>query len=190
MAITITDIKTGMGLVINENIWMVSEVNHVKPGKGAAFVRCRLKNIKTDMVQEMTFRTSDKLEEAYLEEKNLSFQYCAGDMFHFMDTETYEEMTITRDQLGEAVKFLQDNMEVTAVCFKGRILKVILPNFIVTKITETEPGFKGDSSRAGNKPAKIDTGASVQVPLFINIGDWVKIDTRDGQGQYVERVNK
>ena len=190
MAITINEIKTGMGLVIGENIWMVNEVNHVKPGKGAAFVRCRMKNIKTDLVQEMTFRASDKLEEAYLEEKRLTYQYNAGDSFHFMDTETYEEMTISREQMGGAVKFLQDNSAVTAVCYKGRILKIILPNFLVTQIKETEPGIKGDSSRAGMKPAKIDTGANVQVPLFINIGDWVKIDTRDGQGQYVERVNK
>ena len=190
MTITINEIKTGMGLVIGDNIWMVNEVNHIKPGKGAAFVRCRLKNLKTESVQEMTFRASDKLEEAYLEEKNLTYQYNAGDTFHFMDTEAYEEMTISRDQLGEAVKFLQDNMEVTAVCFKSKIIKVILPNFLVTQIVETEPGFKGDSSRAGTKPAKIDSGAYVQVPLFINIGDWVKIDTRDGEGQYVERVNK
>ena len=190
MTIGITDIKTGIALVINDNLWMVNEVNHVKPGKGAAFVRCRLKNLRTDLVQEMTFRTSDKLEEAYLEEKRLTYQYNAGDTFHFMDTETYEEITISREQLGGAVKFLQDNMEVAAICFKNKVVKMILPNFLVTKIVETEPGFKGDSSRAGNKPAKIDTGASVQVPLFINIGDWVKIDTRDGQGLYVERVNK
>ena len=179
-----------MGLVINDNVWMVNEVNHVKPGKGAAFVRCRLKNIKTDLVQEMTFRTSDKLEEAYLEEKDLTYQYNAGDVFHFMDTETFEEQTISRELLGDAVNFLHDNMEVTVVCFKDKVMKVILPNFLVAQIAATEPGFKGDSSRAGTKPAKLDTGANVQVPLFINIGDWVKIDTRDGQGQYIERVNK
>ena len=190
MTITINEIKSGMSLVIDDNIWMVNEVNHVKPGKGAAFVRCRLKNLRRDSVQEMTFRASDKLEEAALEEKNLTYQYNAGELFYFMDTENFEEMAISRDQLGDAVKFLQDNMEVTVVCFKSKFVKMILPNFLVAQIVETEPGFKGDSSRAGTKPAKIDTGAYVQVPLFINIGDWIKIDTRDGQGQYVERVNK
>ncbi len=179
-----------MGLVINDQIWMVNEVHHVKPGKGAAFVRCRLKNLKTDLVQEMTFRASDKPEEATVEEKTIQFQYSADDTFHFMDQETFEDMTISRDQLGDSVNFLQDNMEVTAICHEGKLIKVVLPNFLITQIVATEPGFKGDSSKAGTKSAKIDTGASIQVPLFINIGDWVKIDTRDGQGLYVERVNK
>ena len=190
MTISINEIKTGMGLVINDEVWLVTEVNHVKPGKGAAFVRVRLKNLRTDLVLERTFRTAEKLEEAYLEEKKMTYQYNAGEMYHFMDAETYEERPVSRTLLGDMVKFLQDSMEVVAVIFKDKIVKVIPPNFITTRIVETEPGIRGDSSRAGNKPAKIDTGANVQVPLFINVGDWVKIDTRDGQGQYVERVNR
>ncbi len=188
MEIGITEIKNGIGLVLNGEVWIVVDVQHVKPGKGAAFVRAKLKNLKTDLVLEKTFRNADRIEEAFLEEKRLLYQYNAGDFYHFMDQETYEELTITREQMGESIHFLADNMEVTAVVFNHKIQKIYLPTFIVTQISETEPGFKGDSSKAGTKPAKIVTGAHVQVPLFINVGDWVKIDTRDGS--YVERVQK
>lgn len=177
-----------MALLVNGEVYIVSEVHHVKPGKGSAFVRVRMKNLKTDLNLERTFKTADKIEDVYLEERRLQYLYRAGDTFHFMDQTSYEERAISLAEMGDSVKFLQDNMEITAVTYNGQIQRVYLPNFITAHIIATEPGFKGDSSRAGNKPATIDTGATVQVPLFINKGDGVKIDTRNGQ--YVERVQK
>lgn len=185
---SINEISNGMALLVNGEVYIVSEVHHVKPGKGSAFVRVRMKNLKTDLNLERTFKTADKIEDVYLEERRLQYLYRAGDTFHFMDQTNYEERAISLSEMGDSVKFLQDNMEITAVYYDGQIQRVWLPNFITAQIIETEPGFKGDSSRAGNKPATIDTGAAVQVPLFINKGDWVKIDTRNGQ--YVERVQK
>ncbi|MFA5087471.1 MAG: elongation factor P [Candidatus Omnitrophota bacterium] len=189
MIITINQIETGIGLLINDEVYLVTEYHHVKPGKGAAFVRVKLKSIKTDLSLERTFRTADKLESVDLEENVMQFLYHSGDSYHFMDQQTYEETVISREQMGEnVVAFLQDNLQVTMICNGQHILKVVLPTFIVANIIETEPGFKGDSSRAGTKPATIDTGTNVQIPLFVNKGDWIKIDTRTGQ--YVERVQK
>ena len=189
MQISINQISTGKGLLINGEVYMVTEFNHVKPGKGSAFVRVRLKNLKTDLTLERTFRSADKLEEVFLEEKTLQYTYRVGESFHFLDQSNYEEMEMSSRHLGENnIRFFQDNIEVSAVFYNNQIQRVYLPNFIIANIVETEPGFKGDSSRAGTKPAKIDTGAMVQVPLFIGKGEWVKIDTRDGQ--YVERVQK
>ena len=177
-----------MGLRINGEIFFVTEHKHVKPGKGGAFLRVKLKNIKTDQVLERTFRPADKLENCVLEERKLQNLYASGDSFHFMDCTTYEEVTISKDVLGNTVKFLQDHLEVTGIDHKDKVLKVILPTFITATITQTELGLKGDSSKAGTKPATIDTGTVIQVPLFINMDDRVKIDTRTGS--YVERVNK
>ncbi len=188
MAISINEISNGMGLLVNGAVYIVSEVHHVKPGKGSAFVRVKMKNLKTDLNLERTFKTADRLDDVYLEERKLQYLYRAGDTFHFMDQTSYEERAISLSEIGDAIKFLQDHTEITAVYYNGQVQKVYLPNFITAHITETEPGFKGDSSRAGNKPATIDTGAAVQVPLFVDKGDWVKIDTRTGQ--YVERVQK
>lgn len=188
MALSINEITGGMALRVEDQIYIISDYSHVKPGKGAAFVRVKLKNLKTDLVIERTFRTADKLDEAFLEEKTMQYLYRAGDSFHFMDQETFEEMILTGEYIGEGAKYLQDNLNVTVVFCDHKIQKVILPNFIIAKIVETEPGFKGDSSRAGTKPARIDTGATVPVPLFINVGDRIKIDTRSDQ--YVERVQK
>ena len=188
MTISINEIESGIGLLINDAIYVVLEYNHVKPGKGSAFVRVKLKNIKTQQVLERTFRSADKLDDVPLEEKRMQNLYRSGDSYHFMDCATYEQMVIPEGVLGDAVKFLQDNLEIVAVCHHNQVLKVNLPTFIIAQITQTEPGFKGDSSRSGTKPAVIDTGASIQVPLFINMGDWIKIDTRSGG--YVERVQK
>ncbi len=188
MNISITDVKPGIGLVLDNQVWMVVDAQFVKPGKGAAFVRAKLKNFKTDAVLERTFRTSDSIEEAYLEEKRLIYQYSSGDTYHFLDSETYEDLTIGKTEMGDTVNYLQDNMQVTAVLFDHKLQKVFVQTFITAQIVESDPGIRGDSSKAGNKSAKIDTGATVQVPLFINVGDWVKVDTRDGR--YVERVQK
>ena len=173
---------------LDNQIYLVVDYNHVKPGKGSAFVKVRLKNLKTDLVMEKTFRSADRLEPIFLEEKTAQYLYRTGDTFHFMDQETFEELAISKEYMGDTVNYLQDNLNVTAVYCDHKLQKIILPNFLIGKIVETEPGFKGDSSRAGTKPAKTDTGATIQVPLFINVGDWVKIDTRSAQ--YVERVQK
>ncbi len=178
----------GLALLVNGEIYLVTEVHHVKPGKGSAFVRVRLKNLKTDLTLEKTFRNSDRLEDVFLEEKKLQYLYRTGDSFHFMDQVSFEERAVDLDKLGEGAQFLQENMEVTVLLYKNQIQKLSLPTFIVANITETEPGFKGDTSKAGNKPATVETGATVQVPLFINKGDRIKIDTRSGE--YVERVQK
>ncbi|MBI3601639.1 MAG: elongation factor P [Candidatus Omnitrophica bacterium] len=188
MAITINEIEGGMGLLVEGNLYFVTEYHHVKPGKGSAFVRVRLKNIKTDAVLERTFRSSDMLEDASLERQRMQFTYAAGDEYHFMDQNTFEDMVIPKDLLGDGVKYLQDNMAVETIIYKGQVIKAEVPTFIIATITEADPGLKGDSSKAGYKPAKIDTGAFVSVPLFISPGETIKVDTRTGI--YVERVKK
>ncbi len=172
----------------DNGIFVVQEYHHVKPGKGSAFVRVKLKNVKTQQVLEKTFKTADKLDDVELEEKKLQNLYESGDSYYFMDTVSFEEIAVSKEILGDLVDFLQDNAEVLAFCHEGQILKVELPMFIEVAVTHTEPGFRGDTSRAGTKPATIETGATIQVPLFVEIGDAVKIDTRTRT--YVERVKK
>lgn len=186
MTISINQITSGIGLLINGEIYLVTEFSHVKPGKGSAFVRVKLRNIKTQQVLERTFKTAEKLDNILLEERRLQNLYRSGDSFHFMDNKSFEEIVIHQDVIGDAIKFLQDNLEVVGICYNNEVLKVELPTFITAEITQTEPGFKGDSSKAGTKPAIIDTGATVQVPLFVSVGERIKIDTRTGS--YVERV--
>ncbi len=188
MAITINELETGMGLVVDGQLFFVTELNHVKPGKGSAFVRVRLKNIRTDAVLERTYRTAETLEEADLERRRMQFTYISGEEYHFMDQSTFEDTVISKQLLGDGVKYLQDNMEVETIIYKSQVVKVDVPNFIIATVVETDPGLKGDSSKAGYKPAKIDTGAAVSVPLFIVTGETIKVDTRTGV--YVERVKK
>jgi elongation factor P len=184
----ITEVSNGMGLLVSGDIYSVVDFNHVKPAKGSAFVRIKMRSLKTGNVLERTYRTAERLEEAVLEFRRVQYLYHGDDGYHFMDHTTFEEQVVTAEMLGHGVDFLQDNMEAQAVFNGEKLLNVEIPNFITATITETDLGLKGDSSRAGNKPAKIDTGATVQVPLFIGVGDVVKIDTRDGT--YVERAKK
>jgi elongation factor P len=188
VSVSINQLEVGMGLLIDNVVYMVTELNHVKPGKGAAFVRVKLRNVKTNQVLERTFRSADKLDDVSLEERRLQNLYRSGDMIHFMDLTSYEEIAIPEECLGDGIKFLQDNLEVTGFFHGNDPLKVVLPNFIETQITHADPGVKGDSSRSGNKPAVIDTGATVQVPLFIETGEWIRLDTRTGT--YIERAKK
>ncbi|MDO8675866.1 MAG: elongation factor P [Candidatus Omnitrophota bacterium] len=188
MAITINEIESGMGLMVDGQLYFITDFNHVKPGKGSAFVRIRLKNIRTDAVLERTFRTSESLDNAPLERRRMQFTYVSGDEYHFMDQSTYEDTIISKGLLGDAVKYLQDDAVVEVLLHKEQVVKVEIPTFIIATVIEADPGLKGDSSRAGYKPAKIDTGASVQVPLFIQTGETIKVDTRTGI--YVERVKK
>jgi elongation factor P len=147
-----------------------------------------MRNIKTDSVLERTFRTAEKLDDVVLEEKELEFLYQSGNDYYFMDHTTYDQFPLSSERVGDTAKYLLENLVVAGLSYNDEIVKVMLPNFIVAQIVETEPGIRGDSSRSGNKPAKIQTGAVVQVPLFINSEDWIKIDTRSGE--YVERVQK
>jgi len=186
VALSINEIKSGITIFVDNQVWIVVDTQHVKPGKGAAFVRAKLRNLKNSSIQEKTFRGDEKIEEAYVEERKLQYQYSSGDMFHFMDQENYEDVAISSDNMGEKSKFLKDNIDVAAYFYKDEILNVNLPNFVEYEISHTEPGIKGDTAKSGTKPAEIESGAVVQVPLFINAGDRIKVDTRTGQ--YVERV--
>ena len=186
MSLSINEVKSGLTILVDDQVWLVIDAQHIKPGKGAAFCRAKLRSLKNNSVQEKTFRGDEKLEEAFVEERKLQYQYSSGDMYHFMDQDNFEEISIQREDIGEKTKFLKDNLDVAAFFYKNEVLNVSLPNFIEFNITHTEPGIKGDTAKSGTKPATIESGAIVQVPLFINLGDRIKIDTRSGN--YVERV--
>ena len=186
MPISINQIKSGLTITVNNEVFVIQEYQHVKPGKGAAFVRTKLKNLVTGAVFEKTFKPDDKLIEAFVEEKKLVFQYRSGDIFHFMDQKNYDEVIISKEQIKNEGNFIKDNLEVNALFFKNRLLRISLPTFIALKVTETEPGIKGDTAKAATKAAKLETGLNIQVPLFINTDDIIKIDTRTGV--YVERI--
>jgi elongation factor P len=187
VALSINEIKAGVTILVDGDVYMVIETQHVKPGKGAAFVRAKLRNLKNSAIQEKTFRGDEKIEQAFVDERRLQYQYSSGKMFRFMDQDNYEEIAISEDNIAEKSKFLKDNLEVIGYFYKNEVLTINLPNFIEVKITHTEPGIKGDTAKSGTKPAKIETGATIQVPLFIDTGDKIKVDTRTGE--YVERVS-
>ncbi len=186
MALSINEIKAGITILVDNIVWLVIETQHVKPGKGSAFVRAKMRNLKLGTVQEKTFRGDEKIEEAYVEERKLQYQYNSGNIYHFMDQETFEEVGINKENITDQIKFLKDNLELNGYFFKDDFLNLVLPFFIEFTIIHTEPGIKGDTAKSGTKPAEVDTGASIQVPLFVNEGDKIKVDTRTGS--YVERV--
>jgi elongation factor P len=186
VALSINEIKSGVTILVEGQVYIVVDTEHVKPGKGAAFVRAKLRNFKSGNIQEKTFRGDEKIEEAFVEERKLQYQYVSGDMYHFMDQENFEEIAVAKDILGDKDKFLKDNLEVIGYFYNHETLNISLPNIIQFKVTHTEPGIKGDTAKSGTKAAEIETGASVQVPLFINVGDMIKVDTRTGE--YVERA--
>ena len=186
MALSINEIKVGVTILVNDQVYIVIDTEHVKPGKGSAFVRAKLRNPKNNAVQEMTFRGEEKIDQAYVEERKLQYQYKSGNIYHFMDLDTYEDIAISEDSVGNNTKFLKDNLEVQGYFHNNETLNIVLPFFIEFNIIHTEPGVKGDTAKSGTKPAQIDSGANIQVPLFVNVGDKIKVDTRIGQ--YVERV--
>lgn len=187
MALSINECKSGITILIDSEVYVILDAQHIKPGKGAAFVRVKIRNLKNSNVLERTFRGDEKIEEAYVEERKLQYQYASEDVYHFMDQDNFEEIAISQDTLGDKAKFLKDNLEITGNFYKDEALNVNLPFFVEYKITHTEPGIKGDTAKSGTKPAETETGATIQVPLFINAGDSIKVDTRTGQ--YVERVS-
>ena len=186
MAITAGDIRNGKTLEIEGSIFQVIEFQHVKPGKGAAFVRTKLKNIVSGGVVEKTFRPTEKLEEATIERKDMQYLYSDGDLYHFMDTETYDLIALNSDQIGDTLKFVKENEMVKVCSHKGNVFSIEPPLFVELQITDTEPGFKGDTATNTTKPATVETGAQVNVPLFVEQGDVIKIDTRTGE--YLSRV--
>ena len=186
MAITAGDIRNGKTLEIEGSIFQVIEFQHVKPGKGAAFVRTKLKNIVSGGVVEKTFRPTEKLEEATIERKDMQYLYSDGDLYHFMDTETYDQIALNSDQIGDTLKFVKENEMVKVCSHKGNVFSTEPPLFVELQITDTEPGFKGDTATGATKPATVETGAQVNVPLFVEQGDVIKIDTRTGE--YLSRV--
>ena len=186
MAITAGDIRNGKTLEIEGSIFQVIEFQHVKAGKGAAFVRTKLKNIVSGGVVEKTFRPTEKLEEATIERKDMQYLYSDGDLYHFMDTETYDQIALNSDQIGDTLKFVKENEMVKVCSHKGNVFSIEPPLFVELQITDTEPGFKGDTATGATKPATVETGAQVNVPLFVEQGDVIKIDTRTGE--YLSRV--
>jgi len=184
--ISTNDLRTGVTVEIDGDVYMVVDFQHVKPGKGAAFVRTKIKNIKTGQVFERTFRAGEKLNRAIIERKTLQYLYSEGDIYHFMDTQTFEQIAINKDQIGESINYLKENIEVMVMFYEGISIGIEMPTFVELEVSQTEPGFKGDTATGGSKPATLETGAIVQVPLFINIGDIIRVDTRTGE--YLSRV--
>ena len=184
--ISTNDFKNGMTIEYDGQIFTILEFQHVKPGKGAAFVRSKLKNFKTGSITEKTFRAGEKVKKAHLERKQMQFLYNADEDYIFMDMEDFDQMTINKEQLGEGVKFIKENAVINVLFHEGENIGVELPTFVELTVSETEPGIKGDTVSGSTKSAKLETGATVHVPLFINEGDTIKVDTRTGE--YIERV--
>ncbi|TVQ20235.1 MAG: elongation factor P [Leptolyngbya sp. DLM2.Bin15] len=177
--ISSNDFRTGVSIELDGSVWKVVEFLHVKPGKGSAFVRTKLKNAQTGSVIEKTFRAGETVPQATIEKSVMQHTYKEGEQFVFMDMETYEESRLNANQIGDRVKYLKEGMEVSVVRWNEQIIEVELPNSIVLEVTETDPGVKGDTATGGTKPAIVETGAQVMVPLFISIGERIKIDTRN-----------
>lgn len=184
--ITAGDFRNGMTFEMDGNVLQIIEFQHVKPGKGAAFVRTKYKNVITGAVLERTFNPSDKFPTAFVERKDMQYLYADGDLYYFMDIESYEQMPIDKSKLGESFAFVKENMEVKVLSYKGNVFGVEPPYFVELEITETDPGFRGDTATNATKPAILETGAQIKVPLFLEPGDKVKIDTRTGE--YMERA--
>ena len=183
--ITAGEFRNGATFELDEQVFQVVEFQHVKPGKGAAFVRTRLKNVITGATVERTFTPTDKMPKAHIERKDMQYLYNDGDLFYFMDTETYEQIPINKETIGDTFKFVKENMTVKILSYKGNVFGIEPPTFVELEVVETEPGYKGDTATGASKPDVLETGATVKVPLFVNQGDIIRIDTRIGE--YMER---
>ncbi len=175
------DFRNGITFEYDGSVYQIIEFQHVKPGKGAAFVRTKIKNVISGGVVEKTFNPTDKMPKAHIDRRDMEYLYTDGDLYYFMDPETYEQMPVSASQIGDALKFVKENMQVKILSFKGNIFGIEPPNFVELTITETEPGFAGNTATGATKPATLETGAVVYVPLFIDNGETVKIDTRTGE---------
>ncbi|MEM6590283.1 MAG: elongation factor P [Cyanobacteria bacterium P01_H01_bin.119] len=177
--ISSNDFRTGVSIELDGSVWRVVEFLHVKPGKGSAFVRTKLKNVQSGSVVERTFRAGETVPQAVIEKATMQHTYRDGEDLVFMDMATYEEVRLSAEQVGDRVKYLKEEMEVNVVSWNEQVLEVELPNSVTLEVTETDPGVKGDTATGGTKPAIVETGAQVMVPLFISIGEKIKIDTRN-----------
>lgn len=175
------DFRNGVTFEYDGSVYQIIEFQHVKPGKGAAFVRTKIKNVISGGVVEKTFSPTDKMPKAHIDRKDMEYLYSDGDLFYFMDPESYEQIPVSADQLGDALKFVKENMQVKILSYKGNIFAIEPPNIVELAITETEPGFAGNTATGATKPATLETGAVVQVPLFIDNGETIKVDTRTGE---------
>ena len=184
--ITAGDFKNGVTIEYDGNVYQIIEFQHVKPGKGAAFVRTKLKNIVNGGVIEKSFRPTEKFDMAHISRVNTQYLYNDGDLYYFMDVETYEQIAVSKEDVGDSLKFVKENEEVKICSYKGNVFAIEPPLNVELEITETEPGFKGDTATGATKPAVVETGATVYVPLFVEQGDKIKIDTRTGD--YLSRV--
>ena len=180
------DFRNGVTLEIEGNVYQIMEFQHVKPGKGAAFVRTKLKNIINGGVVEKTFRPTEKFPAARIDRVEMQYLYNDGDLYNFMNTENYDQIALNKDDIGDSLKFVKENEMVKVCSYNGNVFAVEPPLFVELEITDTEPGFKGDTATGATKPAVVETGATVYVPLFVNQGDKIKIDTRTGE--YLSRV--
>ena len=185
--ISVNDFKTGTTIEYENSIWQVMEFQHVKPGKGAAFVRSKLRNLRNGNIQEKTFRAGEKVKRAHIEHKKMQYLYASGDTHAFMDVNTYDQIELPSSQIEHELNFIKENMSVDINMFEGEVIGISLPNNVELAVAETEPGLKGDTVSGGSKAATLETGLVVQVPLFINEGDTLVISTSDGK--YVSRKN-
>ena len=179
--ITAGDFRNGITFEMDGQVVTILEFQHVKPGKGAAFVRTKIKNVITGAVVEKTFNPNDKYPTAFIERKDMEYLYSDGDLYYFMDNETYEQLPINKNVLGDNFKFVKENMTCKILSYKGNVFGVEPPNFVVLTVAQTDPGFKGDTATNVTKPATLETGAEIKVPLFINEGEQIQIDTRTGE---------
>lgn len=184
--ISTNDFKTGLTIELDGNVFAIVDFQHVKPGKGAAFVRSKLKNVKTGAVVERTFNAGEKLPPARVDRMEMQYLYNDGENFNFMDTSSFEQMALSKEQLGDGTKYLKENMNILVMMWQGSPIGVELPNQVELEVAETAPGIKGDTASGGSKPATLETGAVVQVPFFVNVGDILLIDTRTGS--YLKRA--
>ena len=180
------DFRNGTTFEMEGNVFRVVEFQHVKPGKGAAFVRVKMKNVITGAVIERTFNPSEKLQGAEIEKREMQYLYNDGGLYYLMDNETYEQIPLNEEQLGDALKYIKENMNVTVLSFKGKVFNVEPPMFVELEVTYTEPGFSGNTTTTSGKPATLENGLEISVPLFVEIGDVIRIDTRTGE--YMERI--
>ena len=184
--VSTNDFKTGLTIELDGDVFQVVEFQHVKPGKGAAFVRSKLRNVRTGSVTERTFNAGEKFPKARVDRREVQYLYNDGTEYNLMDMESYEQSAMTAEQLGDAVKYLKENMTLHVLVFQEKYIGVEMPNVVELEVTETSPGIKGDTASGGSKPATMETGVIVQVPFFINVGDVLQIDTRTGN--YLKRA--
>ena len=180
------DLRNGTTFELDNNVFRVVEFQHVKPGKGAAFVRVKMKNVITGSVLERTFNPSEKLQGAEIEKRDMQYLYNDGELYYFMDNNTYDQLPLNEEQIGDALKYIKENMNVTMLAFKGKVFAVEPPMFVELEVTYTEPGFSGNTTTTSGKPATLENGLEISVPLFVEIGNVIRIDTRTGE--YMERI--